>query len=142
MYLFERIVRWLRACLKPKRAASFRRDVDFALDRDVMQSLEWIADHEKRTPEEIANEILDDAFRSHQAQGENWERWRKLTRREQEITALICLNRTSRQIANKLTISQTTVKTHVEHILVKFGVSDRNALRILLSGWDFSAWDK
>ena len=136
MVLFQRIIHAVRGWFKP------RQNPNFTLDVHTIRSLEFLAEQEQRTPEDIANQILGDAFRSHQAQGENWLRWQSLTPREQEITALICLNYTSRQIATKLTISPETVKTHAEHILIKFGVADRNAIRMLLNGWDFSAWDQ
>jgi len=57
-----------------------------------------------------------------------------LTPREQDVTALICLNFTSRQIAARLHIFPETVKTHVERVLSKFNVPDHNTLRMLLSG--------
>jgi DNA-binding CsgD family transcriptional regulator len=135
MYLFERIVRAIRDRFKRKQAANFTLDVD------TLRSLQFLAEQEDRTPEEIAGQILGEAFRSHAAQGQNWQHWQSLTPREQEIAALICLNYTSRQIAAKLHISPETVKTHAEHILLKFGIADRNALRLMLSGWDFSGWD-
>lgn len=136
MVLFQRIVRTIRGWFARKQTANFTLDVN------TLRSLRSLAEQEQRTPEEIASQILGDAFRSHQAQGENWQRWQSLTPREQEIAALICLNYTSRQIAAKLHISPETVKTHAEHILMKFGVSDRNAMRLMLNGWDFSAWDR
>ena len=136
MYLFERILRAIRGWFKRGSGANFTLDVH------TLRSLQSIAEHEKRTPEEVADQILNDALRSHAAQGEYWESWLSLSPREQEIAALICLNYTSRQIASKLHISPETVKTHVERILLKFGVPDRNTLRVLLSGWDFSGWDR
>jgi DNA-binding CsgD family transcriptional regulator len=136
MVLFRQIMDAIQERLKRKQSTNFTLDVD------TLRSLEFLAEQEQRTPEDIANQILGDALRNHQAQGENWLRWQSLTPREQEITALICLNYTSRQIATKLTISPETVKTHAEHILVKFGVTDRNAMRMLLNGWDFSTWDR
>jgi DNA-binding CsgD family transcriptional regulator len=136
MYLFQRIVYTIRGWFKLKRTANL------ALDVNTLRSLQVLAEREQRTPEEIANLLLGEAFRSHQAQGENWQRWLSLTPREQEITALICLNYTSRQIAAKLHISPETVKTHAEHVLMKYDVPDRNTLRILLNGWDFDSWDR
>ena len=94
--LFQRILNTIRGRFKRKQSTNFTLDVD------TLRSLEFLAEQEQRTPEEIANQILGDAFRNHQAQGENWQRWQTLTPREQEITALICLNYTSRQIATKL----------------------------------------
>ena len=136
MVLFQRISNIIRVWFKRKQ------NTNFTLDVNTLHSLEFLAEQEQRTPEEIANQILGEAFRNHQAQGENWQRWQSLTPREQEITALICLNYTSRQIATKLQISPETVKTHAEHILIKFGVTDRNAMRLILNGWDFKAWDR
>ena len=45
-----------------------------------------------------------------------------------------------RQIAQELNISPTTVKSHVEIILRKFGVSSRVALRVLLAPLDLNAY--
>jgi DNA-binding CsgD family transcriptional regulator len=136
MYLFQRIVYTIRGLFKRKQTPNL------ALDVNTMRSLKSLAEQEQRTPEEIANQILGDVFRGHQAQEENWQRWLRLSQREQEITALICLNYTSRQIAAKLHISPETVKTHVEHVLLKFNVQDRNTLRMVLSGWNFDGWDR
>jgi DNA-binding CsgD family transcriptional regulator len=136
MVLFQRMINTVHGWFRSKQSTNFTLDVD------TLRSLKFLAEQEQRTPEEIANQILGEAFRSHQAQGENWQCWQTLTPREQEIAALICLNYTSRQIATKLNISPETVKTHAEHILVKFGVTDRNAMRLMLNGWDFSAWDR
>lgn len=136
MYPFQRFLRIIRGWFR------HRPQANFTLDVNTLRSLQFLAERERRTPEEIANQLLDDALRSHQAQEENWQLWQTLTPREQEIAALICMNYTSRQVASRLYISPETVKTHVEHILLKFGVSDRNMLRMMLSGWDFSAWDR
>ncbi|RPJ51197.1 MAG: helix-turn-helix transcriptional regulator [Chloroflexi bacterium] len=135
MDLFQRIVFTIRGWFKRKQTGNL------TLDFKTLRSLEVLAEQEKRTPEEIADHLLGEAFRSHRAQGESWQRWLNLTPREQEIAALICLNYTSRQIATRLHISQETVKTHVEHILMKFDIPDRNMLRVILNGWDFKGWD-
>lgn len=136
MVYFQRI---LRAILE-----RFRRgpEDDFALDVDTLRSIQRIAQREQRPPGEVASQMLDDALRSHMAQEENWQRWTQLTQREQEIVALVCLNYTSRQIASRLHISPETVKSHVERVMLKYNVSNRNDLRMLLNGWDFSAWDR
>jgi DNA-binding CsgD family transcriptional regulator len=137
MVLFQRIVRAIRNQFFPDKTAK-----SFQLDVNTMRSLRFIADREQRSLEEIANQILDDALRSHEAQEENWLHWQSLTPREQEIAALVCLNYTTRQIASMLHISPETVKSHVERVLLKFDAADRQALRMILSGWDFSAWDR
>jgi len=48
-----------------------------------------------------------------------------LTKREEEVLKLMATGLTNREIAGVLFISEGTVKTHVEHIIGKLGVSDR-----------------
>lgn len=48
-----------------------------------------------------------------------------LTPRELEVLGLMKLGHTNRQIAETLVISLGTAKNHVEHIIMKLGVSDR-----------------
>ena len=136
MFLFQRVLRAIRRWFQRKQSANFTLNVE------TIRSLQFIAERERLTPEEVADRILVDAMRDRLAQEDNWQRWHSLTPREQEVAALVCLNYTTRQIAAKLHISPETVKTHAEHVLDKFDVPDRNILRLLLSGWDFSGWDQ
>jgi DNA-binding NarL/FixJ family response regulator len=48
-----------------------------------------------------------------------------LTGREIEVLRLLALGKTNRQVAKELLISLSTVKTHVQHLNIKLGVSDR-----------------
>jgi DNA-binding NarL/FixJ family response regulator len=48
-----------------------------------------------------------------------------LTRRERDVLRLIALGQTNREIADTLSLTVSTVKTHVEHLIGKLGVSDR-----------------
>ncbi|HZO91085.1 MAG TPA: response regulator transcription factor [Chthonomonadaceae bacterium] len=48
-----------------------------------------------------------------------------LTEREAEVLRLLATGLNNRDIASVLFIAESTVKTHVEHILGKLGVSDR-----------------
>ena len=49
----------------------------------------------------------------------------RLSPREREVLQLLTKGQTNREIARELTVSVSTVKIHVEHILDKLGVSDR-----------------
>jgi two-component system, NarL family, nitrate/nitrite response regulator NarL len=51
----------------------------------------------------------------------------QLTPREQEILHLIAAGKSLPEIANELFLGRTTVKTHVQHLYDKLGVSDRAA---------------
>jgi len=48
-----------------------------------------------------------------------------LTEREQEVLRLLATGLSNRDIGSVLFIAESTVKTHVEHIIGKLGVSDR-----------------
>lgn len=48
-----------------------------------------------------------------------------LTEREQEVLRLLATGLNNRDIAALLYVAESTVKTHVEHIIGKLGVSDR-----------------
>lgn len=48
-----------------------------------------------------------------------------LTPREIEVLEQLALGRTNREIASEFTVAVGTVKSHVEHIITKLGVSDR-----------------
>ncbi len=48
-----------------------------------------------------------------------------LSDRETETLRLIASGRNNRQIAEELFVSRSTVKTHVQRIIKKLGVSDR-----------------
>ena len=59
-----------------------------------------------------------------------------LTPRELEVLGLLTQGKSNPQIAQELTISRATAKTHVERIIGKLGVSDRTqaALRAIELG--------
>ena len=49
----------------------------------------------------------------------------RLSAREMQVLQLLVKGQTNPEIARNLTVSVSTVKNHVEHILAKLGVSDR-----------------
>jgi DNA-binding NarL/FixJ family response regulator len=50
---------------------------------------------------------------------------RHLTERESEVLALVAVGATNAQIGARLLVAESTVKTHVKHILQKLGVTNR-----------------
>ena len=111
----------------------------FHLDQSALQGLETLSRREHCPPEQLAQRLLAQAIWERQA-GEVLERWDRLTRREQEVAALICRNYATQQIAERLSVTHGTVKGYAHHILEKFDVHSRDDLRELLAHWDFSEW--
>ncbi len=70
----------------------------------------------------IAARILTEFSRLSPPSGATYE---ALTRREQEVLALVVQAATDQEIANALTLSLHTVKTHMRHILAKLRAGDR-----------------
>ena len=48
-----------------------------------------------------------------------------LTNREKEIFTLLTQNKTTKEIANKLNISEKTVRNHISNVMQKLGVIGR-----------------
>jgi DNA-binding CsgD family transcriptional regulator len=116
--------------------------LSFEVEPDLIQSLHELAEKEERPQEEIAADLLAFAVAQRDEAEVNLQRWRALTPRERQITALVCLNYTNREIAAHLTISPETVKTHLRNAMGKFGLTRKSDLRQALAEWDFSAWDR
>jgi len=57
----------------------------------------------------------------------------KFTRREQQILELLRLELSNRTIAQRLAISERTIKFHISNILRKMNVADRRELKVLSS---------
>ena len=55
-----------------------------------------------------------------------------LTSRELEIFKLLIANETTKTIANKLSISDKTVRNHISNVIGKLGVSSRTQAIIML----------
>jgi DNA-binding NarL/FixJ family response regulator len=59
----------------------------------------------------------------------------QLTARERDVLALIGEGRRNREIAQELTVTEKTVKTHVSNILRKLGVRDRTQAALIAARW-------
>jgi len=128
---------WRRLLLAFKGRGARRA---FELDQPLVEVLQHFAEVEKRPREEVAADLLSAALIKRQLAEEYLRIWRALSTREQQVTALTCLNFTNPQIASRLFLSPDTVKSHVHNVLRKFNVHSKAELRQALSDWDFSEW--
>lgn len=115
--------------------------LSFLMDEELVESLREMAYSQRRPKEELAADLLSEALMRRQDEENKLDHWRSLSPREQEIVALVCLDYTNRQIADRLVLSPETVKTHVANVLRKYNLRRRSDLRQYLDNWDFGAWD-
>lgn len=66
-------------------------------------------------------------------EGANSEKTFALTDRESEVLHYLCAGLSNREIAEKLFISEQTIKSHCNHLYRKFGVQNRVKLMVYVS---------
>jgi DNA-binding CsgD family transcriptional regulator len=107
---------------------------------ELLEAVAEIAVQDGRSIGEITNDLVRYALYDHRLAESSLRTWHQLTPREREITALIWLGLTNPEIAQRLSISLNTVKTHVKNILSKFNVHSKKSLSDRLVGLDLSDW--
>jgi len=81
--------------------------------RELLETIRAVHAGQKRIPPEIAAELAEHATDD------------SLTAREIDVLRLIAVGNANKNIADQLSISEATVKTHVTNILSKLGANDR-----------------
>jgi DNA-binding NarL/FixJ family response regulator len=81
--------------------------------RELLDAIRSVHAGHKRIPPEIAAELAEHA-------GDD-----ALSAREMDVLRLIASGNSNKQIADKLSIGETTVKSHITNILSKLGANDR-----------------
>jgi DNA-binding NarL/FixJ family response regulator len=81
--------------------------------KDMLDTIRQVHAGKKRIPPEIAAQLAEHL--SEEA----------LSEREVEVLQLVTAGNRNRDIANRLFISEETVKAHLKHIMEKLGASDR-----------------
>jgi DNA-binding NarL/FixJ family response regulator len=79
--------------------------------------------------------LMEKAFSSAPVVEEPPEAFTQLTPREQEVLQLIATGCSNREIAEKLYISERTVKNHVNSVLRRLNLRDRTQVAILAAKW-------
>ena len=132
MRLQDAVQRWLRALAY----RSWRR----SLDAGLAEAMRVIADQEQRAEEDVAADMLLVALDRRRSAEVSLERWSRLSLREQEVTALVCLKLSNQEIAERLVVSVETVRTHMRSVLQKLDLHSKAELRLMYVDWDFSRW--
>jgi DNA-binding NarL/FixJ family response regulator len=81
--------------------------------REMLDAIRSVHAGQKRIPPEIAAELADHAADD------------QLSSREIDVLRLIGEGNANKQIADKLSIAETTVKNHISNIFSKLGANDR-----------------
>ncbi len=118
------------------------RTYRFNANESLQVTLSTLSTDEGRPETELIPDILAAGLTQYAANERLWNIWESLSPREKDVTALACLSYTNREIGARLHISPETVKDRLKSVFRKFKVHRRSDLRILLSHWDFSEWER
>src|SRR5271169_4230809 len=113
----------------------------YEISESLQTTLTTLAKHESRPVDELIPDLLAAGLIQYRTTDELWPKWESLSPRERDVAALACLGYTNSQIGARLGTSTETIKTQMRAVLRKFEVETRSQLRMVLSGWDFSAWN-
>ena len=130
--------RRLRQLLEVKKSDDGSRI--FLQDEEIITLVRNAAKQQGRSEEEIITDFTKAGWDQLQQATEMEERWDSLSRREQQVAALICLGHRNYQIAEILVIAPETVKTHLQNIFTKFNLRSSKELRLVLKDWNFADW--
>ncbi|MGA3129920.1 MAG: response regulator transcription factor [Terracidiphilus sp.] len=82
-------------------------------DRELIETIHAVMEGRKRIPPEVAAELAEHATDD------------ELSEREIEVLKLIAAGNSNKQIADRLSVAEATVKSRVTNILSKLSASDR-----------------
>jgi DNA-binding NarL/FixJ family response regulator len=94
-----------------------------ASKRELLATLRRVLHGDSVLQPELATQLLRRL--ASEARGGGMASVEPLTAREREVLRLVAQGHTNQQIGHELTLSVSTVKSHLEHIIAKLGVSDR-----------------
>ncbi len=128
---------FIRHYLRERRKG--RNNRVFLHDEQVVVKIKEIATDQRRAEQEVYDDIIKAGIQALKDKDHYIVIWDSLSHREKQVTALTCLGYSSYEMADKLSISYDTVRTHSKHVYNKFGLK-RKELRLALQGWDFQEW--
>ena len=105
-----------------------------------LEEIRYLAEQEGKEEDEMVMELLQSGLERKLATNLSAALLNELTNRELEVAALICWGMNTPEIAERLVITRSTARTHINRVLVKLRVKHPAQVRELLSWWDFSEW--
>jgi DNA-binding NarL/FixJ family response regulator len=99
---------------------------------DFVRAIRVVASGDALISPSVTRRLLDRFARlAIPADERHGEALRQLTQREQEVLKLVAQGLSNGEIAERLTLAEPTVKTHVSHLLMKLDLRDRAQLVVL-----------
>ena len=96
---------------------------------DFVKAIRTVASGEALIAPSVTRRLLDRFARLPVPADEAYaDRLRELTERERDVLKLVAQGLSTREIAERLTLAEPTVKTHVSHLLIKLELRDRAQL--------------
>jgi two-component system NarL family response regulator len=92
---------------------------------DLIEAVRALHRGETLVPSRMLGPLLSTLFHRRTEQDEALRRISRLTRREQEVLALVAEGADNDDVAQALVISPQTVRTHIQNVLAKLGVHSR-----------------
>ncbi|MFF5127252.1 response regulator [Streptomyces syringium] len=93
--------------------------------RQLADGVRVVADGEALLAPTVTKRLIQEFSRLGTPKPPSQERIADLTERETEVLVLVAQGRSNAEIATRLVVAESTVKTHVSRILVKLGLRDR-----------------
>jgi DNA-binding NarL/FixJ family response regulator len=92
---------------------------------DLIAAVHTIADGDSLLSPSVTRRVIDRLAHQPIAELPEQGQLSRLTSREREVLALVARGLSNREIAAALVVEESTVRTHVKHILHKLGLRDR-----------------
>jgi DNA-binding NarL/FixJ family response regulator len=98
---------------------------------ELLQAVRVVADGDALLSPSVTRRLITRFFAAPEHRGPPSEQLDVLTEREREVMALVATGLSNAEIADALTISPATAKTHVSRAMTKLGARDRAQLVVL-----------
>jgi DNA-binding NarL/FixJ family response regulator len=92
---------------------------------DLLAAIQAVASGDTLLSPSVTRVVVDRVARAPRTSPDVAGRLDELTPRERQVLELVARGRSNTEIAEELVVEESTVKTHVKHVLAKLGLRDR-----------------